>query len=385
MTEGYSGSDLKNLCVTAAYRPVRELLKKERLKEMERRKTEVEQKTLAKQRIQTSQRARRPLTMGDLRQAKNQVAATSLKSTNFPLELQEAILIWHIATDLFLSCYHNVVPAAPQNDEKAIKAMSDYMMFLLAKQPKDAAGLKLRIDEKARATLREIGKIKEEDKPSSSYTTTKEQKAKELATWMLENVDHLEDKSFAISRGIKENRLWGLGTLEEGTQIALFLSDGKHRLIGNAMKKSVRKLGYWIRTLQELREDMNDNDMLKFIVKAWVHLLMYASIRGSTEAHAKQLSEGGGLTTLVWIISEHEEESGYIYLQTMAKLRQRYDDLKERYAVFDVTVSLQNVASQLGYSSIDSLSLEDTVVEIVSRIEKLMQAKTMMEAAGKPE
>ncbi|KAE8775453.1 shikimate kinase family protein [Hordeum vulgare] len=69
----------------------------------------------------------------------------------------------------------------------------------------------------------------------------------------------------------------------------------------------------------------------------------------------------------------------------MAKLRQRYDDLKERYAVSDVTVSLQNVASQLGYSSIDSLSLEDTVVEIVSRIEKLMQAKTMMEAAGKPE
>lgn len=74
------------------------------------------------------------------------------------------------------------------------------------------------------------------------------------------------------------------------------------------MKKSVRKLGYWIRTLQELREDMNDNDMLKFILKAWVHLLMYASIRGSREAHAKQLSEGGGLTTLVWIISEHEEE-----------------------------------------------------------------------------
>ncbi|KAI4977809.1 hypothetical protein ZWY2020_014363 [Hordeum vulgare] len=70
---------------------------------------------------------------------------------------------------------------------------------------------------------------------------------------------------------------------------------------------------------------------------------------------------------------------------TMAKLRQRYDDLKERYAVSDVTVSLQNVASQLGYNSIDSLSLEDTVVEIVSRIEKLMQAKTMMEAAGKPE
>uniref|UniRef100_A0A453F2X7 AAA ATPase AAA+ lid domain-containing protein n=1 Tax=Aegilops tauschii subsp. strangulata TaxID=200361 RepID=A0A453F2X7_AEGTS len=31
-TEGYSGSDLKNLCVTAAYRPVRELIQKEQHK-----------------------------------------------------------------------------------------------------------------------------------------------------------------------------------------------------------------------------------------------------------------------------------------------------------------------------------------------------------------
>ncbi|XP_023537583.1 uncharacterized protein LOC111798566 isoform X2 [Cucurbita pepo subsp. pepo] len=34
MTEGYSGSDLKNFCMTAAYRPVRELIQQERLKDM---------------------------------------------------------------------------------------------------------------------------------------------------------------------------------------------------------------------------------------------------------------------------------------------------------------------------------------------------------------
>ncbi|TVU35870.1 hypothetical protein EJB05_17777 [Eragrostis curvula] len=34
LTEGYSGSDLKNLCVTAAYRPVRELLQKEKEKKV---------------------------------------------------------------------------------------------------------------------------------------------------------------------------------------------------------------------------------------------------------------------------------------------------------------------------------------------------------------
>lgn len=30
MTDGYSGSDLKNLCVTAAHRPIREILEKEK-------------------------------------------------------------------------------------------------------------------------------------------------------------------------------------------------------------------------------------------------------------------------------------------------------------------------------------------------------------------
>ncbi|PQQ05834.1 peroxisomal biogenesis factor 6 [Prunus yedoensis var. nudiflora] len=37
MTEGFSGSDLKNLCTTAAYRPVRELIQAERKKDLEKK------------------------------------------------------------------------------------------------------------------------------------------------------------------------------------------------------------------------------------------------------------------------------------------------------------------------------------------------------------
>ncbi|KAJ0100578.1 hypothetical protein Patl1_20259 [Pistacia atlantica] len=81
-TEGYTGSDLKNLCVTAAYRPVRELIQKERMKDMERKKREAAGKSSedASDSKEESKEERvielRPLNMEDLRQAKNQVAAS---------------------------------------------------------------------------------------------------------------------------------------------------------------------------------------------------------------------------------------------------------------------------------------------------------------------
>ncbi|XP_047337891.1 putative cell division cycle ATPase [Impatiens glandulifera] len=66
MTEGYSGSDLKNLCTTAAYRPVRELIKREQLKDMEKKQEDKEEKHVSI----------RPLNMADFREAKTQVGAS---------------------------------------------------------------------------------------------------------------------------------------------------------------------------------------------------------------------------------------------------------------------------------------------------------------------
>ncbi|XP_044505375.1 putative cell division cycle ATPase [Mangifera indica] len=86
MTEGYTGSDLKNLCVTAAYRPVRELIQKERMKDMERKKREAAGKSSedasdSKEGGKEENKEERvielrTLNMEDLRQAKNQVAAS---------------------------------------------------------------------------------------------------------------------------------------------------------------------------------------------------------------------------------------------------------------------------------------------------------------------
>ncbi|KAL8141602.1 hypothetical protein V2J09_014634 [Rumex salicifolius] len=74
MTEGYSGSDLKNLCTTAAYRPVRELIKQERLKDMAEERAEKGQ--ISDDESDKRVIKLRTLNMEDFREAKNQVAAS---------------------------------------------------------------------------------------------------------------------------------------------------------------------------------------------------------------------------------------------------------------------------------------------------------------------
>jgi hypothetical protein len=45
--------------------------------------------------------------------------------------------------------------------------------------------------------------------------------------------------------------------------------------------------------------------MLDYMFKAWVRILMYASVRCTRDSHAKQLACGGELTTIVWILNKH--------------------------------------------------------------------------------
>ncbi|XP_057952314.1 uncharacterized protein LOC131146624 isoform X2 [Malania oleifera] len=101
LTEGYSGSDLKNLCVTAAYRPVRELIQQERLKDKERKQKAEEGRTSEEEQSsesgadkkEESEEERvitlRPLNMEDMRQAKNQVAASFASEGSIMGELKQ--------------------------------------------------------------------------------------------------------------------------------------------------------------------------------------------------------------------------------------------------------------------------------------------------------
>ncbi|RLN24069.1 uncharacterized protein C2845_PM07G39580 [Panicum miliaceum] len=91
MTDGYSGSDLKNLCTTAAYRPVRELIQKERKKELEKLKREKggTPSDLTKKKEKEEPIILRPLNMTDLKEAKNQVAASFASEGSIMSELRQ--------------------------------------------------------------------------------------------------------------------------------------------------------------------------------------------------------------------------------------------------------------------------------------------------------
>ncbi|WVZ13933.1 hypothetical protein V8G54_011499 [Vigna mungo] len=93
MTEGYTGSDLKNLCITAAYRPVRELIQRERVKEMEKKKREAEgqnSEDVSNNKDNEDQEITlRPLNMEDMKQAKSQVAASFASEGSVMNELKQ--------------------------------------------------------------------------------------------------------------------------------------------------------------------------------------------------------------------------------------------------------------------------------------------------------
>lgn len=95
MTEGYSGSDLKNLCTTAAYRPVRELIQQERKKDLKKKQRADEGQSAEGHSDEKEEAAEervialRPLNMEDMRQAKNQVAASFASEGSIMSELKQ--------------------------------------------------------------------------------------------------------------------------------------------------------------------------------------------------------------------------------------------------------------------------------------------------------
>ncbi|XP_034706822.1 probable inactive shikimate kinase like 1, chloroplastic isoform X4 [Vitis riparia] len=72
------------------------------------------------------------------------------------------------------------------------------------------------------------------------------------------------------------------------------------------------------------------------------------------------------------------------YSEVFAQLAVVYEEMKGGYATADASVSLQKVASQLGYDDLDAVTTEDMAMEVLKEIQRLTRLKKMMEEAARP-
>jgi hypothetical protein len=195
----------------------------------------------------------------------------------FGREFQEDILAWHIATEMFISRVEQKRLFDKENVTlvEAIKTLSRYLMFLVVVREHMLPGLVLRsLFEVTRKALNEIWIQNRRYYPSCSRSEK-------------------EDLVMIIRR--------------EGVQGSWGSDDPKTRLMydGAVLARALRKLGAVGIHLRNEIIRVRMPDLLELIFNVWVDKLVYASTRGSTDSHIKQLSSGGELTTVIWIMAQH--------------------------------------------------------------------------------
>jgi len=189
----------------------------------------------------------------------------------FGREFQEDILLWYIATTIYL-CSGNqqqLITGANAAERqlkhvRAIEVLSEYLMFLVMLRPHmvpDPSLLRL-CDVTSQALKEEYDK----DKENKSCCAARKRKLAEIL--------HSKEKSKSLVNS----------------------DDNSRRLISDAARLAI--------ALQDV-EAKQVKDVVELIFDVWVDKLLYASIRCTRESHARQLGRGGELITIVWIVAEH--------------------------------------------------------------------------------
>ncbi|KAJ4729517.1 Shikimate kinase [Melia azedarach] len=78
------------------------------------------------------------------------------------------------------------------------------------------------------------------------------------------------------------------------------------------------------------------------------------------------------------------DQSDLAASEVSSQLSALYNEMRDGYATADATISLQKVATQLGYDDLDAVTTEDMTMEVLKEMERLTRLKKMMEEAAKP-
>ncbi|KAL6646185.1 hypothetical protein ACP70R_017793 [Stipagrostis hirtigluma subsp. patula] len=228
-------------------------------------------------------------------------------------EFPELILTWHIATDIFLLYNHQqLVNSEGYVLVEAIKAVSNYMVFLVKTRPDILPGLRPRsLYDVTRSALKLIWRKKG---GRSQGSKTREQN---LARILVE----MEERP--LEQG-KESDLYKANFfLSDGTKFAKVLQewlipDNQERYRSHVNRnwyqirddvgirmESEKKFLFLIPEMEKWKGWYGMQALLISILNSWVRMLIFVSARCSRDSHAKQLGRGCELTTIVWILADH--------------------------------------------------------------------------------
>jgi hypothetical protein len=199
----------------------------------------------------------------------------------FGAEFQEGVIIWHIATDVFIAksrgddAGHD--DAGDADLVRDIRTLSNYMAFLLVDRPYMLPGLAQSM--LYRKTCDNLEEIRSQNP---------DRHKKDLCTMIKEFFRLRDDPN---SDGLMHvDGLAGILSKEEPP-----------------LSLTVPRLYFSYKVAQKLHDRMEEIGraaMLELLLDVWTDFLVYAANRCSRESHAQKLSNGGELTTILWLMTD---------------------------------------------------------------------------------
>lgn len=182
--------------------------------------------------------------------------------------MEEKILVWHIATNIYMSRMERPQPERPHRLDEAAEVLSNYMVFLLSSRPYMLGPTASRDSYLAVC----YGLIRQQLSSAEDLAKFLQSYGEEErdGRWRLLKFDHTTQKHL-------------VSILDKGCELGA-------KLVSN-----------------EVQGDAAATPDL--ITQVWVETLCYASQECSARSHAKQLSNGGELITVAAILVEYFKQA----------------------------------------------------------------------------
>ncbi|VAI42500.1 hypothetical protein VPH35_103007 [Triticum aestivum] len=200
-----------------------------------------------------------------------------LVSWSVGIELDESILVWHIATHVYLSWHDERYPPRPALAD-TIQVLSNYMFFLLAARPHMLPNnaSRQRYIELCNKVVNCLKYSSAEDLVSLIRERGKALDTPEIAQTLEHDPSRSSCSAEETNGALQENL-----TFDRASQLGEKLID------------------------MTLDTPATSADMLDLISQVWMEMLCYVSYRCTPDSHARQLSNGGEITTVVAILMEY--------------------------------------------------------------------------------